>query len=97
LAQSARLLTVDLAQKRIDITTGFHGADLAIYGVKKAPGEIAVVIRGPSQSMVVRGKSRVLGVWMNSRSLEFTNVPVYYDLALSVPEDRIAPFEMRHR
>jgi len=96
-AQSPRLLTVDLAQKRIDITTGFHGAELSVYGVKKDKGDIAVVIQGPSQSMVVRRKSRVLGVWMNSSSFQFDNVPVYYDLALSRPENIIAPYETRHR
>lgn len=96
-AQTARLLTVDLAQKRIDITTGFHGSDLSIYGVKKDRGDIAIVVRGPSQSMVVRRKSRILGVWMNSSNFMFDNVPVYYDLALSRPENAIAPFETRHQ
>lgn len=95
-AQSPHLLTVDLAQKRIDITTGFHGAELSVYGVKKDKGDIAITVVGPSQSMVVRRKSRVLGVWMNSSTFQFDNVPVYYDLALSRPENLIAPYETRH-
>ncbi len=80
MAQSA--VTVDLAQESIDITTGFNGADLKLFGVRDAPGRIAVVITGPQREMVVRRKQRIFGVWANLSGIKFDNVPVYYDFAL---------------
>ncbi|NCC21222.1 MAG: transmembrane family protein [Alphaproteobacteria bacterium] len=86
----AREVTVDLASARVDITTGFTGATLVLHGVKKEPGDLAIVVRGPERRVVVRRKEQVLGMWMNRSSVEFLDVPSYYDYALSVPEPRLA-------
>jgi uncharacterized protein (TIGR02186 family) len=96
-AQSPRLLSVDLAEKSIDITTGFDGARLILYGTAREPGDIAVTVQGPSTSLVVRRKDRVLGIWMNRESVKFENVPIYYDLALSRTERDIGSYDMMHR
>lgn len=85
-----RNLVVDLAANHVDISIGFNGADLTLFGVKDRPGQLAVVVRGPGQNTVVRRKSKTLGVWMNTASVEFLDVPVYYDFALSVPEAALA-------
>lgn len=92
---NAKALTIDLAQKEVNITTGFNGAHLALFGVKEQPGDIAIVITGPPGRMIVRRKEQVMGIWMNEDSLSFRNVPVYYDLALSKPEYQIAPAVLR--
>lgn len=76
-------LTVDLADDHVDITTGFHGSRLVLYGVHKRPGSVAVVVRGPERTMLVRRKGQVLGAWINTESLKFRRVPSYYDYALS--------------
>lgn len=89
-AVTGRNLVVDLSADHVDINLGFNGADLTLFGVKNKPGEIAVVIRGPEQTTVIRRKSKVLGIWMNTRAIEFLNVPVYYDLAASVRENQLA-------
>jgi len=96
-AQPPGMLNISLAEKSIDITTGFDGARIILYGTRKAAGDIAVIIRGPDQNMVVRRKARLLGIWMNSKSVTFKDVPGYYDLALSRPARDIAPFNMLHR
>lgn len=82
-------LAVDLAQDHVDITTGFHGAQLVLFGVRKQPGTIAIVVKGPERTMLVRRKDQVLGAWINARSLKFRLVPSYYDYALS--SNNIAP------
>ncbi len=82
-ASAQETLTIDLASNHIDITTGFNGSHLTLYGVKEKAGEIAVVIRGPEKEMTVRKKNRVLGVWMNTEYMKFKDVPSYYDYALS--------------
>ena len=96
-AQPPGMLNIDLAEKSIDITTGFDGARIIVYGIRKQQGEIAVIIRGPEQNMVVRRKARLLGIWMNNKSVSFNDVPGYYDLALSLPARDIAPFALLHR
>lgn len=96
-AQPPGALNIDLAEKSIDITTGFDGARIIVYGIRKDRGDIAVIIRGPEQDMVVRRKSRLLGIWMNSKAVSFNDVPGYYDLALSRPVRDIAPINMLRR
>ena len=83
------MLTVDLAQDYVDITTGFDGAQLSLFGVKKQGGQVAVVIKGPSKDALVRKKQSVGGIWMNSASIRFEDVPQFYDFALSDAEENI--------
>lgn len=85
------LLTVDLSQDHVDITTGFTGADIVVFGMKEALGQIAVVVRGPEHDMIVRQKARSMGVWYNSKWMRFKDVPSYYDYAVSVPEKELGP------
>lgn len=97
MAQPSANLNIDLSERSIDITTGFNGAKIVVYGTRRGEGDIAMIIRGPEQSIVVRRKSRVLGVWMNSQSMKFDDVPGYYALALSRPADAIAPLSVLRR
>lgn len=83
-------LTIDLSEAQISITTGFNGYDLSVFGMKRGEGDIAIAIFGPPRSMVVRRKDAVMGVWMNRESVSFSDVPVYYDVALSKPEFQLA-------
>jgi uncharacterized protein (TIGR02186 family) len=93
-AQNDKILTVDLAGESVDITTGFTGGRIVLFGVKEEPGELAIVVSGPSRRTVVRRKDSFLGMWMNRESVEFLDVPVYYDYAVSEPEPLIAPADV---
>lgn len=90
-----RSLTVDLAQDSVDITTGFDGARLSLFGVKNKDGQVAVVIRGPKMDMLVRKKSSVMGAWMNKQSVRYKDIPKYYDFALSDKEENILNADLR--
>lgn len=83
-------LNINLADDHVDITTGFNGAILALFGVRREPGDVVLVIRGPETALTVRRKDQLAGVWMNRQSLTFDDVPVYYDLASSRPMENIA-------
>ena len=89
LAQN-NILAVDLAEDHVDITSGFNGAQLVLFGVKDKPGDVAVVIRGPRHTIAVRRKEQVAGMWLNRRAMKFRNVPLYYDYALSRPEKQLS-------
>lgn len=85
-------LVADLATHLIAITTGFTGASVVLFGATDGPGDIAVAVRGPEREMTVRRKSRVAGIWVNTRELTFTNVPSFYAVAASRPiEDMVSP------
>lgn len=89
-AARAQTLTADLSSHVIGITTGFQGADLVLFGSADRPGDIAVVVRGPDMSMVVRRKTRVLGLWLNGRSATFRETPSFYEVAATRPLAEIA-------
>jgi len=88
-------LTVDLAEDSVDISTGFNGARLSLFGVKAQGDQVAVVIRGPKKDVVVRKKSKFLGTWMNRNSLKYEDIPQFYDFALSDAEKNILDEDAR--
>jgi uncharacterized protein (TIGR02186 family) len=87
----AEALVADLTSHLIAITTGFSGASVVLFGAIDAPGDVAVVVRGPDREMTVRRKSRIAGIWVNSREVTFTNVPSFYFVSASRPLDEIVP------
>ncbi len=84
---SAEPLVADLSSHLVAITAGFTGTDVVMFGAVDGPGDIIVVVRGPSADLVVRRKERVLGIWVNRQQVEFAGVPSYYALASSRPLD----------
>ena len=90
-AAAAEPLIADLTTHFIAITTGFTGANMVLFGATDGMGDIIVVVRGPEHDVVVRRKSRVAGLWINTREVVFTLVPSYYAVYSSHPLDEIAP------
>jgi uncharacterized protein (TIGR02186 family) len=76
-------LAIDLAENRVDITTGFTGDDLILFGTKAPGSDVVITVKGPPKNMIVRRKERILGVWINRKSVAFENVPGYYSYAAS--------------
>ena len=95
-AQEAPLV-VDLSNRNIEVSTGFTGADLLVFGATEAaigPGgdEILVVVRGPTRPVVVRRKVRALGiVWVNGPAARFDGVPGFYAIAGTRPAWQLLP------
>ena len=72
------------------ITSEFAGTNLTIFGAldnidtftaRQGRYDVVVVLEGPARPVVVRRKSRVFGVWINTRSETFVSVPASYSLA----------------
>ncbi|MEE4348814.1 MAG: TIGR02186 family protein [Pacificimonas sp.] len=86
-------LIADLSQSRIDIVYTFAGAELLVFGAIQYPGgqtpeerpDIVIVVRGPPQSITVRRKSRVLGIWVNTEAARFETAPSFYRAASTRP------------
>ncbi|MET0269756.1 MAG: TIGR02186 family protein [Sphingomonas sp.] len=93
LGQAAPRLVPDVSQRQIDIVYSFTGAELLLFGAILYPGgrvpreraDIAVIVKGPVEPLVVREKRRVAGLWINADSARFRSVPAYYAVAASRP------------
>ncbi len=86
----AQYLVADLSERRITITLGFVGAKVLLFGATDGEGDVAVVVRGPAQSVVVRSKDQFAGVWVNRTSMRFEAVPAFYRVATSRPLGQLA-------
>ncbi|MCB1580243.1 MAG: TIGR02186 family protein [Rhodospirillales bacterium] len=85
---AAEPLQFDIADDYVEITTGFTGTTLSMIGYRKGRGDIVLTLEGPPRSTVVRQKSQVFGAWVNRETLQFDNIPSYYDFALSVDDEK---------
>jgi len=94
---SKPVLVPDVSQNRIEIRYSFTGAELLLFGAILYPGgkapkedaDIAVVVKGPGQPLLVREKQKVAGIWMNAASARFRSVPTFYAIASSRPLSRL--------
>ncbi|MEQ8965441.1 MAG: TIGR02186 family protein [Azospirillaceae bacterium] len=93
----AQALVADLSEHLIAISTDFTGTDVVLFGATDGPGEVAVVVRGPPTTTVVRRKRRIAGIWVNADSMTFADVPAYYWAGASAPVDDIAPAAVLER
>lgn len=82
----------DLSSYVVEITTGFVGDRVVLFGAVDAGNDIVVVVRGPAQSITVREKRRVAGIWVNAPGLQFVQVPSFYAVAATRPlEEMLSP------
>lgn len=93
MAQSKPVLVPDVSARRIEIRYSFTGAQVLLFGAILYPRgrlpettpDIAVVLRGPVQPILVREKQKIAGIWMNADSSRFRSAPAYYAVASSRP------------
>jgi uncharacterized protein (TIGR02186 family) len=91
------VLVPDVSSRNIEIKYSFTGEDLLLFGAILYPGgrqpneraDIVVVIKGPTNTIRVREKQRIAGVWVNADSVRFGSIPGYYAVASSRPIDEI--------
>jgi len=93
----AQQVIADLASHRVAITTGFAGAEVLLFGAVDGEGDVIVTVRGPESDTVVRRKSQVNGMWINTASVTFHAVPGYYSVAASRPVDEIVTAPVAER
>ena len=94
-ARAQQQLVADLTDHLVAITTGFHGANVTLFGAIDGGGDVVVVVRGPERETVVRRKSRNAGIWLNTRSVSFGNAPGFYQLFATKPVEEIVPANLR--
>jgi uncharacterized protein (TIGR02186 family) len=93
IAADKPVLVPDISARNVQIRYSFTGAQLLLFGavvypggrVPERPADIAVVLRGPVQPILVREKQKVAGIWMNADSNRFRSAPSFYSVASSKP------------
>lgn len=93
LGQAQPRLVPDVSQRDIEIRYSFSGAELLLFGAILYPGgrtpdeavDIAVVLKGPPERIVVREKQKVAGIWINVERVRFRSAPSFYAVASSRP------------
>lgn len=86
-------LVPDVSSTQIEIAYSFTGAKLLLFGAILYPGgrppqpgtDVAVVVKGPLEPVLVREKAKVAGIWVNHASERFRSVPSFYAVATSRP------------
>ncbi len=96
---SKPVLIPDVSQRNIDIAYSFTGAEMLLFGAILYPGgrqprgedptDIVIVVKGPTQSILVREKEKVAGIWVNAERLRYRSAPSFYAIASSRPIDQI--------
>jgi uncharacterized protein (TIGR02186 family) len=80
-------MQIGLSTDTVGIGADFAGQGLTIFGAlgnldpqvqRQGRYDIIVVLEGPEKPMVVHRKGRVMGMWMNTSSHEFEQVPESY-------------------
>jgi uncharacterized protein (TIGR02186 family) len=87
------ILVPEVSQHEVALQQGFTGTELLLFGAILSPDgtraaqdyDIVVVLKGPTQSVVLREKQKVAGMWINAASTELRSAPGYYAIASSRP------------
>lgn len=87
---AAKPLVADMSRHVVEIDTEFTGTELLIFGVRNAPGDIVVVVRGPERNYTVWRKQRVAGMWANRKLAVLEETPDFYLTAATRPIEEIA-------
>jgi uncharacterized protein (TIGR02186 family) len=87
------MLVPDVSARQVEIRYTFSGAQLLLFGAifypdgraPSQPADVAVVLRGPVQPILLREKQKIAGIWMNADSSRFRSAPSFYAVASSRP------------
>ena len=93
MAQAGPRLVPDISSRSVEIRYSFNGAQLLLFGailypggrVPRRPADVVVVLKGPSQPIIVREKQKIAGIWMNADRSRFRSAPGFYAVSSSAP------------
>lgn len=90
----------DVSTRSVSVTSSFTGTEIVVFGAvdnsRQTSAEaglydVVIILEGTTSELVVRRKSNIAGIWVNTQSLTFVSVPSYYAIASTRPLDEIAP------
>ncbi len=104
-AQAERLI-VSVSNHRVTVTPNYSGEELVLFGsvekdadtpADRGGYDLVVTISGPRADMVTRRKERKFGIWINTDSRQFLQVPAYLAVFANRPFEAIASPDVQRR
>jgi len=105
-AAAAERLVSSLSSHVIRITPNFVGTQLVLFGIVERDGtspqrhgsyDIVATVKGPPETLVVRRKERIVGIWVNADSRTFVQVPSYLATLSNRPIESIVSLDLARR
>ena len=101
----AERLIASVSNHRVTVTPNYSGEELVLFGsVEKDANtppnrtyDLVVTVAGPRADMVTRRKERKFGIWINTDSRQFLQVPAYLAIFSNRPFETIASPEVQRR
>lgn len=92
-AQRDPILVPEVSQHDVRVRQGFTGTELLLFGAILDPAgaraargyDVVVVLKGPTEPIRLREKSKVGGMWLNAASTDFRSAPSFFAVAASRP------------
>jgi uncharacterized protein (TIGR02186 family) len=96
-AQREPILVPEVSQHEIQVRQGFTGTELLLFGAILDPSggrataeyDIVVVLKGPTEPILLREKEKKFGIWLNAHSSAFRSAPSFFSVASSRPIEEI--------
>lgn len=87
------ILVPEVSQHEIQVRQGFTGTELLLFGAILDPDgqragrdyDIVVVLKGPTQPILLREKQKIAGMWVNADSIALRSAPSFFAVASSRP------------
>jgi uncharacterized protein (TIGR02186 family) len=89
----------DASTREVAVTSSFTGTEILIFGTvensiqqsaEAGTYDVVIVLEGKPAPVIVRKKSRVGGLWINTSSMRFAALPSFYAIASTRPVDEFA-------
>ncbi|HVO01854.1 MAG TPA: TIGR02186 family protein [Candidatus Cybelea sp.] len=101
----AKDIVADLVVHRVEITSGFSGAEMTLFGAIEGKGDVVTLVHGPyartgelvGGTVEIRKKTRSFGIWVGGAHVRFSDVPGFYAVASTQPLEEITDPAVRER
>lgn len=90
-------LVADLSDHLVEITMGFEGAELLLFGAVEGDGDVVVLVHGPKEDLTVRRKEQIGPIWMNRGQMAYKDIPAFYRVMATKPPGDWLPEAARAR
>jgi uncharacterized protein (TIGR02186 family) len=100
---AAEQLIATIAPSRLSISSNYSGRTIVVFGgieiedEPERPYDVVVTVTGPRQTLVMRRKERVAGIWINQDSRTFLDIPAFLGVFTNRPLDAIADTDVLRR
>jgi len=103
----AERIVASVSSHRVTVNTNYVGEELVVFGTMEADADtpaatgaqrdLVITVSGPRADMTTWRKERRLGIWLNTDSRQFLQVPEYLAVFSNRPLSDIASPDLRRR